>query len=400
MTFSPIEPTEPQPAEPQPTEPQPDAAARPRSRRGPLRLAGFGHPFAWGASAPILDSAELARQLAEPLGIAAIRPRGPLHGSAHQLSLGWIGPHRVAAWVGTAIEIEATLQAPPTLYCLRGGWLEWVEESRSQPLQPGWLFYGGDAYRLRSGVCSLVAIALDAARLEEQLLRLSGSRGAGQEVGPLLQRPRLLGAEAGNRRLGGLVAAMGSLLTLYGQLAGVEPALVGALELGRLIERLLAALLLVASGGIGALDLGDSGAAGHSQDTAFDALLYRLRTHLHGPLNLRALEDLSQRSRRELQMVFRERLGCTPVQWLRRERLMQARRRLEHPGPGDTVAAIARASGYASASRFSGDFRRMFGSAPSQVLKQRKAPPADGGAAQRQGSMHRGAAASGRSGRR
>lgn len=73
-------------------------------------------------------------------------------------------------------------------------------------------------------------------------------------------------------------------------------------------------------------------------------------------------------------MVFRERLGCTPVQWLRRERLMQARRRLEHPGPGDTVAAIARASGYASASRFSGDFRRMFGSAPSQVLKQRKAP--------------------------
>lgn len=348
-------------------------SSRARTRRGQLRLAGLLHPFRWGALEPVLDTPSLERRLAPILGLASITSRVPLPAAAHQLSVGWIGPHRIAAWVGSAIEIVAAPEHPPTLWLLQGGWLEWQAGSGPQPLQPGWLLCAGEApCRLRSGVCSVVAIAFAEGRLETQLRQLAGPGGV-LDAGALLKRPLLAGPAGA--LWGGLVAAMGPLLSLYEQLEAMEPNLVTRMELDQLLERLLAGLLLAASAGLEALDPVPMEGSKAGQEAAFEALLARIRSSLGDPLNLSQLEAWAQRPRRELQMVFRERLGCTPMQWIRRERLNRARRRLERPQPGDTVAAIARECGYGSAARFSADFRRIFQCTPSGLMTTNRKQP-------------------------
>jgi transcriptional regulator GlxA family with amidase domain len=162
---------------------------------------------------------------------------------------------------------------------------------------------------------------------------------------------------------------MESLLSLFVRIRSVDPRLVVLLQLDQLLERLLATLLVAAAAGLEGLALTGDVAASSPFDDAFAALLARIRAHLAEPIDLGVLETWAQRSRRELQVVFRDRLGCTPMQWLRRERLQQARRRLEHPLLDDTVAAIAAACGYRNAARFSADFRREFDLAPSQLLR-------------------------------
>jgi AraC-like DNA-binding protein len=346
------------------------ATARARTPHGQLRLAGLLHPFPWGPQSPVVHPADLERRLAQPFRIASITSRVPSHEAAHQLSLDWLGPHRVAAWVGTGVEIVAVPGAPPTLLLPQGGTVEWQIEGRFRLLPPGWLLVvcqGG--YRLRCGNCSLVAIALEPRRLEVQVLNLAAPLDAGGGWSELVRCPLLCGP-SDSPLVGGLVGSMQSLLSLYVRMHSVDPRLVALLQLDQLFERLLATLLVAAASGLEGLNLAEPLSTTVSQADMFAALLARIRAHLAEPIDLGVLESWTQRSRRELQVVFRDRLGCTPMQWLRRERLQQARRRLEHPRPDDTVAAIAAANGYRNAARFSADFRREFDLAPSQLLRQ------------------------------
>jgi AraC-like DNA-binding protein len=328
------------------------------------------HPFSWGARAAVLDTPALERQLAQPFGIASISARLPAHAAAHQLSLDWLGPHCIAAWVGTPVDIWAAAQAPPTLLLPQGGRVEWERDGCFTPLPPGWLLMlnrGG--YRLRCGNGSLVAIALASLRLEVQVLNLAALADPVEDWSQLVRWPLLCGP-AGTPPAGALAAAMASWLNLFERVHGVDPRLVLALQLDLLLERLLATLLVAASAGLEGLQLAEAGGAMAPHDQLFEALLARIRSNLAEPIDLNRLESWAQRSRRELQVVFRDRLGCTPMQWLRRERLQLARRRLEHPQPADTVATIASASGYTNAARFSADFRREFDLAPSQLLRR------------------------------
>jgi AraC-like DNA-binding protein len=357
-----------------------------QTRSGQLRLAGLLHPFRWGASAPVLSSRELAAQLGLPLGIQAIESAGPLGSSAHQLSLNQLGAHAIAAWVGTPITIVGADQPRPCLYLVRGGWLELNTNSSGpgggggsgtgsgsvlgcgQRLGPGWLLYlGGGAYRLRCGSSAVVAIGIDPDRLAMQIEQLAAASIGAEQREQVLRRAMVCGPAP--RPWGLLVAGMGNLLELYEHLQETDPRLVGMLELAESLERLLAALLLAAALGLEALDLQPSSAQAAARDAAFAALLMRIRANLAGPLDLAALERYGQKSRRKLQLLFQERLGCTPMQWVRHERLLLARLRLANPRPNDTVASIARASGYASASQFSTDFRREFQSRPSELLR-------------------------------
>jgi AraC-like DNA-binding protein len=352
-----------------PTE-APPIPAQGRTKRGQLRLAGLLHPFSWGARAPVLDTAALERQLAQPFGIASITSRLSGHAAAHQLSLDWLGPHRIGAWVGTPVEIRAAPHAPPTLWLPQGGRLEWESDGRFTPLPPGsLLILSSGGYRLRSGNCSLVAIALALHRLELQVLNLAAPADPVEDWRQLVRWP-LLCQPAGTPPEGALAAAMASMLILFERVQTVEPRLVALLQLDQLFERLLATLLVAASAGLEGLQLSESGGSTAPQAELFDALLARIRSNLSEPIDLNRLETWAQRSRRELQVVFRDRLGCTPMQWLRRERLQLARRRLEHPHPQDTVASIASASGYPNAARFSADFRREFDLAPSSLLRR------------------------------
>jgi AraC-like DNA-binding protein len=67
--------------------------------------------------------------------------------------------------------------------------------------------------------------------------------------------------------------------------------------------------------------------------------------------------------------MFRKRFNCTPMQFVRRQRLELAMEQLSKPQSGDTVMRIARECGYRHASNFSVDFQKQFGSRPSDVLR-------------------------------
>ena len=349
-------------------------AVRARTRGGQLRLAGLLHPFGWGARAPLLNREGLARQLTAPLGITTIRSPQPGEAGAHQLSLNRLGPHWIAAWVGTPLQIVAA-QPPPTLILPRGGRLEWEHNGHWQRLDPGWLLvlHGGSAYQLRGGVCSLVAIGMEASRLEDKLRKLRAPGLDSEQLRRKLRRPLLIGPGRGG--WDELAEGLNRLLALFEVLEGIDPRLATRLGLDASLEGLVAALLLASASGPEAVNLAEATGAMPQGDTSFEELLSRIRSHLAEPLDLARLEGWAHTSRRSLQVVFQDRLGCTPMQWVRQERLNRAMQRLKDPAPHDTVASIASACGYPSPSRFSADFRRQYRFPPSTLLRNGRQPP-------------------------
>jgi len=109
-----------------------------------------------------------------------------------------------------------------------------------------------------------------------------------------------------------------------------------------------------------------------ASDCAIDDLVDWIHAHCHEPISLSELEQRSHYSRRSLQYAFKARFGCGPMQYLRRQRLWLARRRLEEPGPECSVGSIASVCGYLSLASFSRDFQRCFGIPPSSLLAQRQ----------------------------
>ena len=89
-----------------------------------------------------------------------------------------------------------------------------------------------------------------------------------------------------------------------------------------------------------------------------------------GPINLTILEQRSGYSRRFLQLAFQQRFGCGPMQWIRQQRLEQARLSLLNPQDDDSVGCVAARFGFSSVSVFSREFHRRFGSRPSDVLRE------------------------------
>ncbi|MEB3361681.1 MAG: helix-turn-helix transcriptional regulator [Synechococcaceae cyanobacterium] len=104
--------------------------------------------------------------------------------------------------------------------------------------------------------------------------------------------------------------------------------------------------------------------------SAFDDLIDHIRANLDQPLRLSDLEARSNYSRRSLQYAFQQKLGTTPMAWIRAQRLERAMERLREGGPEVTVKAVALSCGYRCASQFSADFQRRFGMSPSAVLRQ------------------------------
>ncbi|MFN7899047.1 MAG: helix-turn-helix domain-containing protein [Synechococcaceae cyanobacterium] len=114
---------------------------------------------------------------------------------------------------------------------------------------------------------------------------------------------------------------------------------------------------------------GASGAKATARQRVFEELLEWIRAHLGETISLTVLERRSGYSRRALQLAFQQRFGCGPMQWIRRQRLEQARWALLHPEPEDNVSSIASRCGFSSLAMFSRDFAAFFGQRPSDLLR-------------------------------
>lgn len=113
-----------------------------------------------------------------------------------------------------------------------------------------------------------------------------------------------------------------------------------------------------------------------TSDRRLDRLLDYITLHLADPLPLSVLEAQSHYSRRSLHYAFQERFSCSPMQWIRQQRMQIALQRLQTPKSGDSVATVACSCGYRSQSRFRIDFERTYGLKPSAVLRGAIVSPA------------------------
>jgi AraC-like DNA-binding protein len=103
---------------------------------------------------------------------------------------------------------------------------------------------------------------------------------------------------------------------------------------------------------------------------AFEVLIDWIEANCHRPLSLSDLESQSHYSRRSLQYAFRQRFGCGPMQYIRRQRLALAKQRLLNPRPGTTVTSVAQECGYLSVANFRRDYQQRFGETPSGALRR------------------------------
>lgn len=108
---------------------------------------------------------------------------------------------------------------------------------------------------------------------------------------------------------------------------------------------------------------------GHSfKYQLIDELCNKLSARLHLPITLPEIENLSGISARGLQYAFQERFGCSPMAWLREQRLLKARTELMQVR--GSVMEIAVRCGFGSVSLFTRYYTSRFGETPSTTLKK------------------------------
>lgn len=117
--------------------------------------------------------------------------------------------------------------------------------------------------------------------------------------------------------------------------------------------------------------------------TVLDRLIDTIAARAHTPLTLTDLEACSGYSARRLQQLFRQHFDCTPMQYVRRQRLARARQELEQLAAEATITDLARRFGYRHVGHFCADFRQHFGISPSEL---RRATRAEGPRRRRDGA--------------
>jgi len=94
-----------------------------------------------------------------------------------------------------------------------------------------------------------------------------------------------------------------------------------------------------------------------------------LRQRLDEPIHLDTLARIAGVRPRTLETHFRTFLGTTPLGWVRRMRLRDARQRLLD-AKDESIADIALASGFSQLGRFASQYRAEYGELPSQTLRR------------------------------
>ena len=226
-------------------------------------------------------------------------------------------------------------------------------------------FSPGQGYRYTVDHFNGMAFHVDLQRLRATAAAMAGLGISERRFGVDLEEPRVLCRSTARVR-----ALLELLQREFALLDGCPDQLNGYREhlpIDDLIHRTLALLLFPR---LAALLEQPQQNVVSGRERVFAELLEWIQANLHQPLGLTQLEQRCGYSRRSLQLAFQQRYGCGPIQWIRQQRLEQARQSLLQAKPGDSVSSIAARFGFSSLSAFSRDFRAAFGIAPSALLRE------------------------------
>jgi AraC-like DNA-binding protein len=115
-------------------------------------------------------------------------------------------------------------------------------------------------------------------------------------------------------------------------------------------------------------ELSDSGVAFLSQADRLTPVLSFVRENLAQPLAIDDLAEVAHLSRSRFHSYFREHMRLSPMDYVKRVRLSEARQRLLTTA--EPVYAIAEATGFANPYHFSREFKTNSGLSPREFRKQ------------------------------
>lgn len=206
------------------------------------------------------------------------------------------------------------------------------------------------------GASSGLYLSIDAARLGRVGLAMSG----GVRVDFDLNNAREL-----NLRLSDTVSLQAGLEIAVGQIASAleNPGLVPMLQLEDLFHR-FAALLLAPGQFLQGIPAREATPSSGELDVICD----RIRSTPYTPVILSELEEHSGYGRATIIEAFRRRFSCTPVQWIRRERLSRAFEEIRESSDPTRIDGIAESLGFVSRRGFDRLFQYHFGIGPLEIL--------------------------------
>ena len=278
------------------------------------------------------------------------------------------GMTMVASRLTPSIIIEEEPSDCSTLAaCIAGDVHTYRDGSHLQHINPGDIFLNPrNGGRADTGYISGLYCQIEHKKLQRTIRVLSGI-----EIDQELENPWLFGSGSHAERK----ASAGPFLALFSyidNLLGESSHLPEALGLSEQIYRLLALALMQQTGSL-ELYQRRSASAISQWSAKLDDLVNYIQANTHLNLTLTDLEEHSHYSARHLQNLFREKFECTPMQFVRKQRLNKAMEELQTAGEDDTITSISRAYGYRSSSNFTTEFRRQFGVNPSTVLRASRA---------------------------
>lgn len=317
------------------------------------------------------DSQVLASRLAQHYALLDFGPRqGSEHSFLHRSSTAQAGD--LVLTCGYTTPIQGTIGenkgvASINLCC--GGAARYQVGSRNLKITPKrpLFFSPGEEYRYTVDHFNGTAFHVDLNRLRATAAAIAGLGVSGRRFFADLDHARVLADD--QRRVGGLLRLLRKQFALLDDPSLENEIYLRYLQIDDLIYRTLA--LLLCPGLDEVLQSGQRlpGAAS-SRERIFDDLLEWIDANLCQPISLSELEQRSGYSRRNLQLVFHQRFGCGPIQWVRQQRLERARQALLHSQASDTVAGIAARFGFSSLAVFSRDFQARFGLRASELLRE------------------------------
>jgi AraC-like DNA-binding protein len=95
-----------------------------------------------------------------------------------------------------------------------------------------------------------------------------------------------------------------------------------------------------------------------------------IRANLAYPISLAMLDQVSSMSRRKLHYAFLRHYRCSPMEWVRTQRLAEVQNQLAHAQSEVTVSAVAMAYGFTKMSSFAQYYKIKYGELPSATLSR------------------------------
>lgn len=231
-------------------------------------------------------------------------------------------------------------------------------------LRPGHsgVLLSGMRHEYTGGFCSLSMLMLDPARLAQVSAAMLGIEPAGNVPPMRLDEDRELAMTVGPVSFTRL---FNSFYQLLDALRGVNAVLVDQLRLDDQLYRYFAWLLSPA------LFMSHWSLPGPTSlpKRSLGMLCEYLTAHLSDPITLTDMELLTGLSHRALQYAFFKQFGCSPMQWVRQQRLALAHRQLLSAAHrGDSVTHIALQCGFTNVGNFARYYAQVYGCKPSETM--------------------------------